>query len=87
MLKGIRSKSIELLELEDYDVIWVMERRHTDAFLRLESKPRVEPSLFDPEGDEVDDPYFQSKAAVRDAFEMLNKIALKRSEELSRWLR
>ncbi|MEM1144142.1 MAG: low molecular weight phosphotyrosine protein phosphatase [Pseudomonadota bacterium] len=79
--KGIRSRSISTFDLSAFDVVWCMERAHLDEVSRLESQPGTL-ELFDPSDADIADPFYQSKAAVRDTFELLDTIARTRASQI-----
>lgn len=64
------------------DRVWVMTHRHLEE-LRLHFQDRPEAlSLFDPKGDDVEDPYKKSKRVFRRIAKQLEKIAHERAAEL-----
>ncbi|MEM6484800.1 MAG: low molecular weight phosphotyrosine protein phosphatase [Pseudomonadota bacterium] len=80
--RGMRSRDVSTFDLSVFDVVWCMERAHVDEVLRMVSQPKSL-ELFDPSGMEVADPFYQSKAAVRETFGLLDAIARTRAVQFA----
>ena len=63
--------------------IWVMEARHRHLLLDRWSERPERVALLHPDAEDVPDPYFGSKAGVRDIFEALDLYCCKLAAALS----
>lgn len=79
---GIRATPLSRARLEAADHIWVMEQSHLDQLsMQFAELPTV-PSLIDPGGESIEDPYFGSKADVRRCLERIQECVRLRANEL-----
>lgn len=81
-LRGIRARQVSAKLLDGVGHIWVMEPEHLDALQALFPDANLPIDLIDPLGQPVPDPYYSSKAAVRDTYERLAQITHGRAKEL-----
>lgn len=77
-----RSRPLDAALLAQATVVYAMEPEHlqsADAIMDAPEGQRRE--LFDPTGAPIADPYYGSKAAVREVFETLQRVARERALE------
>ena len=82
-MRGIRSKSANAEILQGAGEIWAMDYSNLAALSEIVDGTSPTPQLFDPAGEEIADPFFDSTAAVRQVFEQLVKISEQRVREIA----
>jgi protein-tyrosine phosphatase len=81
-LKGHRSRGINARLIETADLILAMEEVHLEAVTSEWPESAARCELLDDSGAEVADPYFGSRADVREAFLRINDLCLRRAHSL-----
>ena len=86
--RGVRLSRHRAREVSDAlmaasGIVYVMEEAHLDAVLQRWPDRAADCSLLDAQGGPIADPYFGSKAAVRAAFETIDRACARRAAELA----
>ncbi|GAB5414301.1 MAG: low molecular weight protein-tyrosine-phosphatase [Congregibacter sp.] len=81
-LRGIRAKAIDIKDLQAADVVWVMEAEHHRAIEEAFAEFSDKVSLFDSANQNIEDPYYGSKAQVREVIEVIDRIAADRAGQI-----
>ncbi len=85
-LRRHRSRAVDKDLLTSVDLILGMEQVHLDAVIDLAPEYAEICELLDGNGTPIADPYFGSRADVREAFERIDVLCQKRAAELREWL-
>jgi protein-tyrosine phosphatase len=79
-----RAREVSDAVMAASDVIYAMEELHLEALQQRWPERAADCGLLDAEGGPIADPYFGSKAAVREAFETIDRACARRAADLAR---
>lgn len=85
--KGMRSSPCTKSLLGSVDFVWCMDETHVTSLQDRYPIFVEKVELYDPDGANIDDPYFGSRQDVRMAFEVIDSIAERRVSDLKEELR
>jgi len=78
-----RAREVSDAVMASSDIVYVMEDVHLDAVVQRWPDRAADCRLLDAQGGGIADPYFGSKAAVRAAFEAIDRACARRAAELA----